>query len=91
MFGTRTVRHAVWTNGKRKVTGVWEYSGILDKYDIWLDAKIGDSDSHIIVDGAKEKPEWKGWWLVVPPPEITPQEEFEKELDNILQRAKRGT
>lgn len=64
MFGTRTVRHAVWSNGKRKVTGCWEYSGILDKYDIWLDSTIGDRTHHIVDGASPNGPEWKGWKIV---------------------------
>lgn len=69
MFGTRTVRQAVWTNGKRKITGCWEYSGILDKYDIWLEATdpaTGERLHHIVEGSSETGPEWNGGKIVKP-------------------------
>ena len=69
MFGTRTVRHAIWTNGKKRVSGVWEYSTIIDKYDIWLDIDdphTGNRVHHIVEGYSETGPEWKGWKIIKP-------------------------
>lgn len=64
MFGTRTVNPAVWTNGKRTITGRWAYYWPSDVFDIWLDKRdpLTGEDRYIQADG--DTPEWGKWKLV---------------------------
>lgn len=91
MFGARNVTAAAWTNGKKTITGCWEYSGVFDKFDIWLDSTGPDADNrlHVIVDAksaddgsSARGPEWGPWKLVKPE---------QKTVDKDAESGKTGT
>jgi hypothetical protein len=56
------MKKATWVNGKRTVTGEWEYYWPGDKFFIRLDTKdriTGDYKRITVVGG--EHPEWGNW------------------------------
>jgi hypothetical protein len=56
---------ATWVNGKKTVTGEWEYYWPGDKFFIWLnstDRVTGNQRTITVVGG--EHPEWGNWKLV---------------------------
>ena len=56
-------KKVTWKNGKRKVTGTWEYNWASDSFTIRLDSidRITGKRKTIVVTG--DKPEWGNWKL----------------------------
>ena len=58
------MKPGVWTNGKRTVTGRWQYHWSADRFVILLDNKdrVTGDYRRIVVGG--DAPEWGKWKLV---------------------------
>ena len=60
------MKRATWVNGKRKLTGAWEYIWHADRFRIVLDSRdrITGQNRVIVTAGSQaEKPEWGNWRL----------------------------
>lgn len=55
---------ATWTNGKRRVTGYWEYHRHSDRFLIILDSRDRLTGRQRRMEIATERPEWGNWKLV---------------------------
>lgn len=62
-----SIHRGVWTNGKRQLTGVWEYRWASDRFLVRLDSRdrIVGSPREMILAG--EHPEWGNWKLLREP------------------------
>jgi hypothetical protein len=59
------VTQAKWTDGKRTITGRFEYYWPGDRFDIWLDStdRITGKQRHISLVG-EDSPQWGKWKIV---------------------------
>lgn len=54
----------VWTNGKRQVTGRWEWFWSAQRFVIWLDGTDRTTGGQRRIEVAGDHPEWGNWKLV---------------------------
>jgi hypothetical protein len=60
------MRRATWQNGRRTMTGQWEYIWHADRFRIVLDQidRVTGQNKVIVTAGSqREKPEWGNWAL----------------------------
>jgi hypothetical protein len=55
------MKEAVWTNGKRRVTGRWEYLWQSDRFRIELDQRDSTTGQPKRFTVTGESPEWGNW------------------------------
>lgn len=55
---------ATWTNGKRKLTGLWEYIWHSDSFLISLDSRDRITGEQRVFRVHGDTPEWGNWRLV---------------------------
>ena len=54
---------AAWTNGKRRVTGYWQYHWASDRFVITLDTRDRITGRPKVVIASGDAPEWGNWKL----------------------------
>jgi len=57
------MKAATWVNGKRKITGRWEYFWAADRFVIELDSKDRITGEPRQIEVAGDRPEWGNWRL----------------------------
>lgn len=51
----------VWSNGKREVTGTWQYNWASDSFTIFLDEKDETTGQEKVFKVYGDSPEWGNW------------------------------
>ncbi len=51
----------VWSNGKREVTGSWEYNWSSDSFTIWLDEVDETTGRKKCFRTSGDSPDWGDW------------------------------
>ncbi len=54
---------AEWVNGKRKISGMWCYSSITQRFYVTLDMKDRITGQRKSFEFAGDSPEWGNWKL----------------------------
>jgi len=52
---------STWINGKRKVTGTWQYNWSSDSFTIFLDQRDRVTGEYKVVFTTNDTPEWGNW------------------------------